>query len=63
MASPTDEHLPPSPHPLVRVESLTRNYAMGANVVQALRGVDLSVQRGELAAVLGPYCTRRGSPS
>ena len=51
MTPPTDV---PAPHPLIRIEALKKDYAMGTNIVQALRGVDLSVQRGELVAVMGP---------
>ena len=39
--------------PLVRVASVTRVYHVGAREVQALRGVDLHVTRGELVALRG----------
>ena len=38
---------------LVRVESVTRVYRVGAQEVHALRGVDLSVARGKLVALRG----------
>jgi len=40
-------------HPLVRVEQATRIYRVGAQEVHALRGVDLSVARGQFAALRG----------
>jgi putative ABC transport system ATP-binding protein len=39
--------------PLIRTEGLTRVYAMGANRVEALRGIDLAVERGEMLAIMG----------
>ena len=40
-------------NPLIRVEGVTRAYHLGTREVQALRGVDLSVARGELVALRG----------
>jgi len=39
--------------PIIHVESLSRIYTMGANTVHALRDVDLSVERGEMVAIMG----------
>src|SRR5437868_7561468 len=38
----------------IKTENLTKSYEMGAETVQALRGVDLSLRRGEYAAIMGP---------
>src|SRR5262249_21705673 len=42
------------PDPVVPVRGLARAYGTGAARVQALRGIDLDVQRGEFVAVMGP---------
>jgi putative ABC transport system ATP-binding protein len=38
----------------IKTENLTKSYAMAAETVQALRGVDLSICRGEYIAIMGP---------
>ena len=48
----------PAPHsngrPLLRLEDVHKNFSMGEVEVAALRGVSLSVEDGELLAMLGP---------
>lgn len=39
---------------MIELRGITRKYAVGANEVSALDGVDLLLQRGEYAAVIGP---------
>ncbi len=39
---------------VIRVEGLRKDYKMGAEVVRALRGVDLIIRRNEYVAVMGP---------
>jgi putative ABC transport system ATP-binding protein len=39
---------------LIQLESVTKTYDSGENAVQALRGVDVSIQRGEFVAIIGP---------
>jgi len=39
---------------VIRTVGLVRNYEIGAEVVHALRGVDLQVRRNEFVAVMGP---------
>jgi putative ABC transport system ATP-binding protein len=43
-----------SQEPLIRTEGLVRRYRMGRETVEALRSVDLVIQRGEYAAITGP---------
>jgi putative ABC transport system ATP-binding protein len=38
----------------IRTEGLAKTYRMGAEDVPALRGVDLTIQRGEYVAIMGP---------
>jgi putative ABC transport system ATP-binding protein len=40
--------------PLIRVEHLTKDYALGDTVVHALAGVTLAIGAGEFVAVMGP---------
>jgi len=41
------------PAPVIRIEGVRKDYTMGGNVVHALRGVDLSAERGEMIAIMG----------
>jgi putative ABC transport system ATP-binding protein len=43
-----------SPEVLIRADRLRRHFRMGKEVVKALDGVDLEVQRGEFLGVTGP---------
>jgi len=43
----------PSATPIVDARALHKTYGSGKNRFQALRGVDLTVQRGEMVAVVG----------
>ena len=38
---------------VIHTEALTKRYESGANAVQALRGIDLTITRGEFVAVMG----------
>jgi len=40
--------------PVLRVQGLGRDYAMGSETVHALRAVDLAIQRNEYVAIMGP---------
>ena len=42
-----------SPTPVIRIEGVRKDYTMGDNIVHALRGVDLSANRGEMLAIMG----------
>ena len=40
--------------PIVAIENVTRSFPLGKVTVQALRGVSLTIQRGEFLAIAGP---------
>jgi putative ABC transport system ATP-binding protein len=44
----------PLPDIVILAHRLTRDYQVGAEVVHALRGVDLRIRRNEFVAVMGP---------
>ncbi len=39
---------------IIRTEGLTKHYVLGAETVRAVRGVDLTIERGEFVAIMGP---------
>ena len=39
---------------LIETRDLGKDYALGAHVVHALRGVSVSIARGEMLAIMGP---------
>jgi len=40
--------------PLIRLRGITKVYGEGATAFQALKGVDLDIERGEFVAIMGP---------
>jgi putative ABC transport system ATP-binding protein len=44
----------PAMEPTIRTHNLQRRYRMGDEIIHALRGIDLTVQRGEYVAIMGP---------
>jgi putative ABC transport system ATP-binding protein len=42
------------PTPAIRLENITKEYADGERSLQILRGADLTIEAGELVAVVGP---------
>ena len=51
---PSEASTPPATTPVIRVGDLHKNYRMGAETVQALRGVDCIIEENEYVAVMGP---------
>lgn len=46
--------VPADPAPVIQARGLTKTYDTGEVQVQALCGVDLDIQRGEMVAIMGP---------
>jgi len=44
----------PTPDTVILTHHLAREYQMGAEVVHALRGVDIQIKRNEFVAIMGP---------
>jgi putative ABC transport system ATP-binding protein len=44
----------PATHTVVSARGVTRRYGEGDTAVDALRGIDLDIERGKLTAVMGP---------
>ena len=40
--------------PVIKAHGLTRDYVVGSELVRALRGLDLGIQRNEYVAIMGP---------
>ena len=43
-----------APAPLIEVRRLTKTYGLGDAAFQALKGIDLTINRGEFVAIIGP---------
>jgi putative ABC transport system ATP-binding protein len=54
VASVSSDAQAQQPGPVVAARALTRRYGEGETAVEALRGVSLEVERGQLTAVMGP---------
>jgi len=44
----------PDASPLIELRGLTKTYGVGDAAFQALKGIDLTIQRGEFVAIMGP---------
>jgi putative ABC transport system ATP-binding protein len=45
---------PPAQLPLIELHGLTKTYGTGDAAFQALKGIDLTIHRGEFVAIMGP---------
>ena len=39
---------------IIKTENLTKDYETGTQVVSALKGINLSVEKGEFLSIMGP---------
>ena len=39
---------------MLRIESLKKAFGSGANKLQVLKGVDMTIEEGEMVALMGP---------
>ncbi len=44
----------PKPAAIIQTHNLQRRYHMGGELIHALRGVDVTIERGEYVAIMGP---------
>ena len=54
MANVSEHHAGSHGEPVIVCQHVVRSYPMGGATVQAVRGIDLSIARGEFAAITGP---------
>ena len=54
LAYEESQQLPSDAKALIQLEAITKIYDSGENAVQALRGVDVAIQKGEFVAITGP---------
>ena len=52
--SPAERPRPMANDPIIRLRGVTKTYGSGPTAFQALKGVDLDIQRGDFIAVMGP---------
>lgn len=43
-----------NPPPLIHLKSIRKRYQLGENTLEVLKGIDLSIGKGEFATVMGP---------
>ena len=51
---PPERAFRPKGEPVIRIEAITKEYAMGDTTIRALRGIDLLIHRNEYLAIMGP---------
>src|SRR3954462_11584950 len=49
-----EEPKPVTRKALIQLDEITKIYDSGENAVQALRGVDVAIEKGEFVAIIGP---------
>jgi putative ABC transport system ATP-binding protein len=52
--APRPPEAAPRHDPVIEIQGLTRHFLLGEELVEALRGVDLTIHRGEYVSIVGP---------
>ena len=50
---PPERAFRPKGEPVIRIEAIGKEYAMGDTTIRALRGIDLLIHRNEYLAIMG----------
>jgi len=51
MTTPISE---PVPVPVIQLKNVTREFHVGTQIVNALNGINLTIEQGEMVAIIGP---------
>lgn len=41
-------------HPIIQLEGIRRDFAMGSHIIKVLKGIDLTIEQNEYVALMGP---------
>lgn len=41
-------------HPIIDIKGITRDFPLGSEIVKVLKGIDLTIKKGEYVALMGP---------
>jgi putative ABC transport system ATP-binding protein len=44
----------PVPVPVIQLKNVTREFHVGTQIINALNGIDLTIEQGEMVAIIGP---------
>ena len=47
---------------IIKTENLKREFTVGSEKVEALKGIDLAVEKGDFIAIMGPSGSGKNNP-